>query len=185
VLFVAIFSGLSVIWERDLGVTQRILVAPVARSALILGKAVGAGVRAAVQIAAVLAVVALARIHLRWTPVSVLGTLAASLLGAMLFSSVSMVIASAVRSREQFMGLGQLITLPLFFASTALYSVAVMPAWLQAVARANPVTYLVEVLRRLLLGVGPDRLAVDVLALMAGTAVAVAIASRTYPRRVM
>jgi ABC-2 type transport system permease protein len=96
-----------------------------------------------------------------------------------------MVIASAVRSREQFMGLGQLITLPLFFASNALYSISLMPAWLQVVARANPLTYEVEVLRRLLLGLGPQRLLLDVAILAGGTVLAVAVASRTYPRRVM
>lgn len=185
VLFIAIFSGLAIIWERDLGITQRVLVAPVARSAVIVGKALGAGLRALVQVVLVLFVVAVAGISLRWSVLGVLGALAASVLGAMLFSSVSMVIASAVRSREQFMGLGQLITLPLFFASNALYSVSLMPPWLRGVAQANPLTYLVEVLRRLLLGIGPDRLLLDTLVLVAVTVVAVVVASRTYPRRVM
>ncbi|MDP9403583.1 MAG: ABC transporter permease [Actinomycetota bacterium] len=185
VLFIAIFSGLAIIWERDLGITQRLLVAPVARSAIIVGKALGAGVRAVAQVCLVLAVVAAARIPLRWSVGGVLGALAAAVGGAMLFSSISMVIASAVRSREQFMGLGQLVTLPLFFASNALYSISLMPAWLQVVARANPLTYEVEVLRRLLLGLGPQRLLLDVAILAGGTVLAVAVASRTYPRRVM
>jgi len=89
--------------------------------------------------------------------VSVVGSLVAVLLGATLLSALSMVIASTVRSREQFMGLGQLVTLPLLFASNALYSVSIMPGWLQAVAKVNPLTYLVEMLRQLLVGVGPDR----------------------------
>jgi ABC-2 type transport system permease protein len=185
VLFVAIFSGIAVIWERDLGVAQRVVVAPVARSAIILGKCLGAGVRALAQVSLVLAVVAVARIELRWTVASVIGALAVSLLGAMLFSSISMVIAAAVRSREQFMGLGQLIILPLFFASNALYPVRVMPPWLQAVAWVNPLTYEVEALRRLLLGAGPDRVLQDVAILIAGLVLAVAIAARTYPRRVV
>ena len=185
VLFIAIFSGLAIIWERDLGITQRVLVAPVPRSAVILGKAAGAGVRAVVQIVFVLAIVAMAGIPLRWTVAGVAGTLVVSLLGAMLFASVSMVIASAVRGREQFMGLGQLITLPLFFASNALYPVDLMPAWLRGVARANPLTYLVEALRRLLLGIGPQRLLLDLVVLLAVTAAAAAVATRTYPRRVM
>jgi ABC-2 type transport system permease protein len=103
----------------------------------------------------------------------------------MLFSSVSMVIASAVRSREHFMGVGQLITLPLFFASTALYPVSLMPGWLRVAAQVNPLTYAVELLRRLLLDLGPDRLVRDLVTLVAATAVAVVLASWTYPRRVM
>ena len=184
VLFVAIFSGMAIIWERDLGITQRILVAPAYRSAIILGKAVSAGMRSVIQVAIVLAVVAVIRIPLEWSPVSVAGALAAALLGATLLSAVSMVIASAVRSREQFMGLGQLVTLPLLFASNALYSVSIMPGWLQGVAQVNPLTYLVEMLRRLLVGVGPNRILFDVLVLLGGIVVAVAIASRTFPRRV-
>lgn len=185
VLFIAIFSGLAIIWERDLGVTQRILVAPVARSAVILGKALGAGVRALFQVSLVLAVVALFGIPMRWSPLGLAGALVASLLGAMLFASVSLVIASGVGSRDQFLGIGQLITLPLFFASNALYSVSLMPGWLAALAHANPLTYQVEMLRRFLVGVGPDRLVVDTAVLVAGTALAVAAATRTYPRRVM
>lgn len=184
VLFVAIFAGLAVVWERDLGITQRVLVTPVARSAVILGKAAGAGTRAAVHVGVVLVAVALARIPLRWSVSSVLGTLAFSALGATAFASLSMVIASVVRSREQFMGLGQLITLPLLFASNALYAVSLMPGWMKAIARANPLTYQVEALRRMLVGVGPDRLVLDAVVLVAVTAVLVAVAARTYPRRV-
>ena len=185
VLFIAIFSGLSIIWERDLGITQRILVAPAFRSAIILGKALGAGLRALVQVGVVLVVVAVTRIPLRWSLLGVVGTLAVTVLGAMLLSTISMVIASAVRSREQFMGVGQLVTLPLFFASNALYPVAIMPTWLQVVARANPLTYEVEIMRRLLLGIGPNRMVLDFAALLIATAVFVALASRLYPRRVM
>ncbi len=99
VLFVSIFSGLAIIWERDLGITQRVLVAPVARSAVILGKAAGAGVRALAVVAVVLAIVAAVGIPLRWSVAGVVGVLAISGLGGTLFSSVSMVIASAVRTR--------------------------------------------------------------------------------------
>ena len=181
VLFIAIFSGLAIIWERDLGITQRMLVAPVPRSAIILGKALGAGVRATVQVLIVLVIVAAVGIPLRWSLLSVVGTLLVCLVGAMLFAAVSMVIASVVRTREQFMGLGQLITLPLFFASNALYALTLMPGWLQAVAKANPLTYQVEILRYLLVGVGPGDVLVPTLVLVAGTALVIAVASRTYP----
>ncbi len=185
VLFIAIFSGLSIIWERDLGITQRILVAPVFRSAIILGKALGAGLRALVQVTVVLIVVAAVRIPLRWSVLGVAGTLAITVLGAVFLSAVSMVIASAVRGREQFMGVGQLVTLPLFFASNALYPLSLMPDWLRFVAQANPLTYEVAIMRRLLLEVGPSRMLLDLAVLLGGTAVAVVLASRLYPRRVM
>ena len=185
VLFIAIFSGMAIIWERDLGITQRVLVAPAPRSAVILGKAVSAAMRAVIQVAIVLAIVAVIRIPLEWSVGAVVGSLGAVLLGATLLSAISMVIASMVRSREQFMGLGQLVTLPLLFASNALYSVSIMPGWLQGVARFNPLTYLVEILRQLLVGIGPNRLLFDAAVLVGGIVVAVAIASRTFPRRVI
>ena len=185
VMFVAIFSGLAIIWERDLGITQRVLVAPVPRSAIILGKAASTALRAVVLSALVLAVVAVARIPLHWSPLRLVGALLAVALGAVLLSALSMIIASVVKTREQFMGLGQLITLPLLFASNALYSVSIMPGWLQTVARVNPLTYQVEVLRRLLVGVGPDRLLLDAAVLLGGTVLTVAVASRTFPKRVM
>jgi ABC-2 type transport system permease protein len=185
VLFVAVFSGLAIIWERDLGITQRLLVAPVARSAMVLGKAVSAAVRAVLMVSLVLVVVAAVRIPIEWSPLRVLGALLAVGVGATLLSAFSMVIASLVKTREQFMGIGQLVTLPLLFASNALYSIEIMPGWLQAVSRANPLTYQVEVLRRLLVGVGPDRVLLDAAVLVAATVVMVAIASRTFPRRVM
>lgn len=184
VLFIAIFSGLGIIWERDLGITQRLVVAPVARSAVVLGKALGAGVRAALQVMLVLAVVAVTGIPLRWGVLGVAGALLTVVLGAMFFSCVSMVIASLARSREHFVGVGQLVTLPLFFASTALYPLSVMPGWLRELAEVNPLTSVVELLRRLLLGAGSGRLLLDVTVLVAGTALAVAVVSVAYPRRV-
>jgi ABC-2 type transport system permease protein len=129
-------------------------------------------------------VVALVGIDLKWSIHGVLGALLAVALGATLLSAVSMVLASAVGSREQFMGIGQLVTLPLLFASNALYSVEVMPGWLQGVAKFNPLTYEVELLRRLLLNVGPNRLLLDAAVLIGATIVAVAVASKTFPRRV-
>lgn len=185
VLFVAVFSGLAIIWERDLGITQRLLVAPVSRSAMVLGKAVSAAVRAVMMVSIVLVVVAAARIPIEWSPLRVAGALLAVAVGATLLSAFSMVIASVVRTREQFMGIGQLVTLPLLFASNALYSISIMPGWLQAVSKANPLTYQVEILRHLLVGVGPDRLVLDAVVLVACTVVVVTIASRTFPRRVM
>lgn len=184
VLFVAIFSGLSIIWERDAGITQRLLVAPVFRSAIITGKAVSAAMRAMVQSSVVLFIVFAIGIPLQWSLLRILGSLFAVGLCATLLSAVSMVIASAVRSREQFMGIGQLVTLPLLFASNALYAVEVMPTWLQTVAHANPLTYAVEILRQLLVGVGPDRLLLDVAVLLCATVVVIAVASHTLPKRV-
>jgi len=114
-MFIAIFFGLAVIWERDLGQLQRLLATPLPRSAIVLGKATGAGVRALVQAFVLLAVVAIAGITLRWSVMGVVGALAMLLLATGAFACMSMLIAAAVKERERFMGIGQLIMMPLFF----------------------------------------------------------------------
>ncbi len=137
-MFIAIFFGLAVIWERDVGQLQRLLATPLPRTSIVLGKAAGACVRALVQAVLLLTVLAIAGIGVRWSVAGVAGTLAMLMLGTAAFACMSMLLAAAVKERERFMGIGQLIMMPLFFASSALYPLAIMPAWLRAVARAEP-----------------------------------------------
>ncbi len=185
-LFIAIFFGLAVIWERDIGQLQRLLATPLPRTAIVLGKAVGAGVRALVQAALLLVVLAAAGIGLRWTPLGVLGALVLLVIGTGSFACLSMLIAAGVRSRERFMGIGQLIMMPLFFASSALYPLSIMPGWLHVVARVNPLTYEVQGLRQMLLGVGGGgELWLDFLVVLAFLAATVAAATRAYPRAIL
>jgi ABC-2 type transport system permease protein len=184
-MFIAIFYGLSVIWERDVGQLQRLLATPLSRSSIVLGKAAGACVRALVQ-ALLLVVLAIAGIGVRWTVTGVLGTLAMLTLGTAAFACMSMLLAAAVKERERFMGIGQLIMMPLFFASSALYPLAVMPGWLRAVARVNPLTYEVQGLRQMLVGVGgAGVLWLDFLVVASFFAVMLAGATRAYPRAIL
>ncbi len=184
VLFTSIFYGIAIIWERDLGILQKMLVTPAYRGALVLGKAAAAGVRAVAQTFIIYAVAVALRIHLRFDPLAILGVLVAVLLGAALFSTFSLVVACIVKTRERFMGIGQVLTMPLFFASNAIYPIDMMPGWLQAIARGNPLTYLVDALRSLMVvggqsvfGYGTDLLVQ--LVVLGGL---VLIASRLYPK---
>ena len=137
-LFSAIFYGIAVIWERDLGIVHKLLVSPASRTALVSGKALAGGLRAIVQAVIVTLVAALIGIHLRVDLVSILEVIAIVVLGSALFATFSLDIACLVRSRERFMGIGQLLTMPLFFASSAIYPVALMPDWLQGRRDAQP-----------------------------------------------
>jgi len=185
-LFVAIFYGLAVIWERDLGQLQRLLATPMPRLGIVLGKASGASVRALVQAVVLLAVLAVAQIHIHWSVGGVLGSLVLLALGTASFACLSMVLAALVKTRERFMGIGQLVAMPLFFASSALYPLALLPLWLRAVARVNPLTYEVEGMRRMLLSlpVG-DALWVDFAVTLAFLAVFAGLAARLYPRAIL
>lgn len=163
VLFIAIFYGISVIWERDLGIVHKLLVTPAPRTALVLGKGLSAGVRALSQAIIIYALSWMLDVKLDWRPQSLICVIGAVILGAALFSTFSLIIACIVKTRERFMGIGQVLTMPLFFASNAVYPLAMMPPWLKIIARANPLTYEVDALRSLMVigggsvyGVGYD-----------------------------
>ena len=112
-LFVAIFYGISAIWERDLGVLQRYLVSPAPRSALVIGKALSAGVRGLSQAMIVYLLALVLGVGIALKPLNILGVACAIVLGTGLFSMLSLIIACIVRTRERFMGIGQVLTMPI------------------------------------------------------------------------
>ncbi|GAA3431627.1 ABC transporter permease [Kutzneria kofuensis] len=180
-LFVSIFYGIQIIWERDAGVLSKLMVTPTPRAALIAGKAFAAGIRAIAQAVVVLVLSAILGVTLTANPLKLLGVLAAVVLGSAFFCCLSITIAGIVMSRERLMGIGQAITMPLFFASNALYPVDLMPGWLQVLNHVNPLSYEVDALRGLLLGT-PAELPAD-FAVLVGTAVlGIAVASALLPR---
>jgi len=183
VLFVAIFYGISLIWERDLGILHKYLASPAYRSALVAGKAVSAGIRALLQGLIVGAVALLMGAHLRLTPGPILGALLFVVLGAAVFSTFSLAIACLVKTRERFMGIGQVLTMPLFFASNAIYPLSLMPRGLHLFSRANPLTYQVDALRGLMIQGGQSVMGygVDAAVEIGTLLVLVAIAARLYP----
>jgi ABC-2 type transport system permease protein len=182
VLFIAIFSGITLIWERDLGIVHKFLASPIPRSALVTGKALSAGVRALTQAVIIYVLALVMGVKVDWNPLSLIGTFVVVLLGAALFSTFSLIIACLVKTRERFMGIGQLLTMPLFFASNAIYPVSIMPGWLQVVARINPLSYQVDLLRSLMLGqASATGVALDFAVLLAATVLLIRIGTKLYP----
>jgi ABC-2 type transport system permease protein len=183
-LFSAIFFGIAVIWERDLGVLHKYMVSPASRSALVAGKALAGGLRALVQAAMVYLVAILIGVHLRFDPLSLAAVVVVVVVGSAAFATFSLVIACLVRTRERFMGIGQVLTMPLFFASSAVYPISVMPGWLKALAQVNPLTYQVDALRASMVqGTQPTfPVGLDFGVLALTTVALVAIAARLYPR---
>ena len=183
-LFVAIFYGISAIWERDLGVLQRYLVSPAPRSALVIGKALSAGVRGLSQAIIVYVLALVLGVGIDLHPLHIAGVAAAVVLGTGLFSTLSLIIACIVKTRERFMGIGQVLTMPIFFASNAIYPLSLMPAWLRAVSEVNPLTYEVDALRALMLTSAASEygLWLDFAVLIGATAALTAVAGRMYGR---
>ena len=183
VLFISIFFGIAVIWERDLGIVHKLLVSPAPRAALVVGKGVSAGLRGLAQGVIVYLIALLLGISLQFGLGSLILVALLIVLSAALFATFSLTVACVVKTRERFMGIGQLLTMPLFFASNAIYPLSVMPGWLRILARLNPLTYVVDGLRGAMVagghsavGLGAD-LAFQAVALVALTA----LAARLYP----
>jgi ABC-2 type transport system permease protein len=184
VLFISIFAGIAIIWERDLGVIHKFLASPTPRVSLVIGKGLASGIRALPQ-AIVIYLLALALgVRMQASPLSILGVFVLVVLGACCFSTFSLIIACLLKTRDRVMGIGQVLTMPLFFASSAIYPVKIMPGWLQAIAEVNPLTYAVDALRTLMLTNTTDysSLIVDFAVLLGVTIVLVAIGAVLYPR---
>jgi ABC-2 type transport system permease protein len=183
VLFVAIFYGISIIWERDLGIVHKFLASPTPRTALVLGKALSAGVRAISQAIIIYLLSLLLSVKLSWLPLNLIGILFVVIISAALFSTFSLIIACIVKTRERFMGIGQVLTMPLFFASNAIYPISIMPDWLKAIAHFNPLTYEVDALRTLMISGGNSQygLPFDFAFLIVSMIILTVIAAIVYP----
>jgi ABC-2 type transport system permease protein len=177
VLFVAIFYGISIIWERDVGLLTKLLSTPSSRTSVVVGKALAAGVRGIFQGVMLFALSLIIGVNLRLDPLDVAGVFVVVVLFAMCFSCLSMTLASFLKTRDRMMGIGQVITMPLFFASNAIYPISLMPVWLQQISEYNPLTYVVDAMRAMLLTGDYSGLPLDVLVLLVSTILFIACAS--------
>jgi ABC-2 type transport system permease protein len=185
VVFVAIFYGLFIIMDRDTGILQKLLVTPTPRLALVWGKMISAGLRGLIQAVVVIIFALILGVQLHISLLSILGIILIVMLGAAVFTGFSMIIASIVKTRERFMGIGSLVTLPLFFASNAIYPISIMPGWLQVVANINPLSYMVDGLRALMLSGNAAGVGFDICVLALSTLVISAISAWMYPKVVI
>jgi ABC-2 type transport system permease protein len=183
-LFASIFFGMASIWERDLGVIHSYLVAPVARVALVTGKAISAGLRSLSQALVVYVLAGLLGVNVRLEPVALVVVAVIIIVGSGMFATFSLIIAATVRSRERFMGIGQILTMPFFFASSAVYPISIMPDWLKVVATVNPLTYMVDGLRQTMVvgGTGTNPIWLDLGILAVALVLLLSVATRLYPR---
>jgi ABC-2 type transport system permease protein len=184
VMFVAIFYGITIVWERDLGILNKLLASPAPRSAIVIGKILSAGLRGVFQAIMVVILALILQVKISFNPLHLLGVLIIVILLGMTFASLSLTIASFFKTRERVMGIGQALTMPLFFASSAIYPISVMPTWIKTIATINPLSYIVDALRRMLLTgyTSTTPLTTDILAIVLSTAVLVTAASLSFLR---
>jgi ABC-2 type transport system permease protein len=182
VLFVSIFYGITVVWERDRGLLNKLLATPTPRSAIVIGKALSGGIRGIFQALAVMILALIIQVDLSLRPLDLLGELVVIVLFGMCFSSVSMCLVLLFRTRERIMGIGQAFTMPLFFASNAIYPISMMPGWLKVLATINPLSYVVDAMRALLVTGDLTRFPLDLFAITLTTAVFITLASLSFKK---
>ena len=149
VLMNSVMSGLSVVWDREFGFLKEILVAPLGRTGIVLGKAVGSATVAVMQGAVMLLLAPL--VGVKVTPLLVLQLMPVLVIISMSLSGLGILVASRMRSQQGFQLIVQLIIFPLIFLSGVFFPVNNVPAWLEVFSKANPLTYGVDAIRQLFL----------------------------------
>ncbi len=145
VLFTAIFSAASIVWDREFGFLREMLVAPVRRWAIVVGKTLGGATVATFQGLIFLALAGVA--HVPYDPVLLLTLVGELLLLSFTLTAFGVMMAARIKQIQAFMALTQLFVLPLFFLSGALYPLNGLPAWLTVLTRIDPLTYVVDPMR--------------------------------------
>ena len=147
VMFTAMFSAASIVWDREFGFMREMMVAPIRRSSIVLGKCMGGATVASLQ-GVILLCLAWA-VHVPYSVTLVLGVLALQLLLAFSITAFGLMVAVRIKQMTAFMGVMQMVVMPMFFISGALFPVAGLPAWLAFLNRIDPLTYAVDPMRRL------------------------------------
>jgi ABC-2 type transport system permease protein len=180
--FISIFYGLTIVWERESGILKKLLVAPASRYSIVIGRALASGIRAIFQALIIIPVALL--VGVKFMPSIPNFSLALAIIFASSggFAATSILIASFMKTRERFMGIGQALTMPLFFASNALYPVSMMPEIMQRIARLNPMSYVVDAVRSLMITGNLTSLSVDLTAIILFDVVMFVIASINFRR---
>jgi ABC-2 type transport system permease protein len=145
VLFTAVFSGISMVWDREFGFLREMMVAPVSNLAIVGGKCLGGATVATVQSLVIVALAGL--VGVPYSPVMIGELVLLLFLMSFLMTAMGLVLAARVRSIQTAMPLVQLIITPMMFLSGSLFPLANLPGWLGLVTRLNPLTYAVEPMR--------------------------------------
>lgn len=178
IIFSAIQSAISIVWDREFGFLKEILVAPVPRATVVFGKALGGATTATLQGVVVLLMAPLANINL--TIISVIMALGAMFLTALCMSSLGIVIAARLTDFESFSSLQNFITMPMFLLSGAIFPMSGLPGWFHNILLANPLTYGVDMIRGALTGLYNHTVLTDALVLAALTTLFLTLSIRLF-----
>jgi ABC-2 type transport system permease protein len=145
VLFTAIFSAASIVWDREFGFLREILVAPVSRAAIVIGKCLGGATIATFQ--GIIFLILAWYAHVPYNPILIVTLIGELLLLSFTLTAFGVMMAARIKQFQAFMALTQMLVMPLFFLSGALYPLKGLPAWLSVLTRIDPLTYIVSPMR--------------------------------------
>jgi ABC-2 type transport system permease protein len=180
--FVSIFYGLTIVWERDSGILKKLLVTPASRYSMVIGRSMASGVRAIFQALIILPIAFIIGVRFIPNPAYFILAFIAIFFASGGFAAISILVASFMKTRERFMGIGQAITMPLFFASNALYPLQLMPPILREFSTVNPLSYVVDAVRGLLITGDISNLILDLTAIALFDIVMFVLASISFRR---
>jgi ABC-2 type transport system permease protein len=147
VMFTAMFSAASIVWDREFGFLREMMVAPVRRSSIVIGKCLGGATVASFQGVIVLCLAG--AVHVPYAPTLILGVFVLQVLLAFAITAFGVMVAARIKQMQSFMGVMQMVVMPMFFISGALFPVSGLPGWLAVLNRIDPLTYAVDPMRRL------------------------------------
>lgn len=163
VLFTASFAGVAIVWDREAGFLKEVLVAPLSRTAVVIGKILGGATNSVIQGSLILSLMPF--FHLHPPLMDIAGAFLVMVLIGLTQTSVGILLGVRMTSSQGFMVLMNFIILPLFFMSGALYPLDRLPHWLSIASRLDPMTYGIDLLRNALTGIHYYSVSTDVLAL--------------------
>ena len=146
VMFTAMFSAASIVWDREFGFLREMLVAPVRRSSIVIGKTLGGATVASFQGLIVIAIAGL--VGVPYDPVLIITVFGMQLLLAFTLTSFGVMAAARVKQMQSFMALTQMLVLPLYFLSGAMFPASHLPTWLTVLNRIDPLTYAIDPIRK-------------------------------------
>jgi ABC-2 type transport system permease protein len=150
VMFTAMFSAASIVWDREFGFLREMMVAPVRRSSIVIGKCLGGACVASLQ--GIILIALAGAVHVPYDPLLLLGIFGLQLVLAFSITAFGVMVAARIKQIQSFMGVMQMIVMPMFFISGALFPVSNLPGWLAFLNRIDPLTYAVDPMRRLVFG---------------------------------
>jgi ABC-2 type transport system permease protein len=147
VMFTAMFSAASIVWDREFGFLREMMVAPVRRSSIVIGKCLGGATVACTQ--GVIMILLAPLVHVPYKFELIVGIFALQMLLAFTITAFGVAIAVRIKQMQSFFGVMQMLVMPMFFISGALFPVSGLPGWLAFLNRIDPLTYAVDPMRRL------------------------------------